>query len=878
MKTMYMQPTFSGGEFDDKVQGRIDVEKYKTGLKSCENFYIHKHGSLSNRTGFLYLGNAKLSNSRCRLVPFVYSDDQAYVLEFGAGYIRFWNSDGSRVMNGSTIVEVQTNYTGADLWALRFVQSADTIFIACKNHPPAVLTRNTLTDWTLEDMPYKNGPFGMQNLDSDSTITPSGTEGTIQLTATKDIFKPSHVGSLWRLDQNMESGMVEVEWSLISNKAVVTDNVEIKPTPVQTYRGPNIDITVSTTSVDGWAGEVAIDISTDRGSTWSNRAKITHNSTDAEIYWSMTLRNFTGNIRARARALSVTEGTVSTTVTCHTKSKVGSWTEGNTPSDPLICGANNTWRLITHGTEWEGTLVIERSYDNGQTWMQLRSYMHRGAAANYNVYAQETEPCMLRLALSSLTKSKVTAQLSVDPFVNTGYVTITGYTDARHVTAVVDEKTPIRNIQPTDMWYEAAWSNAQGWPSAVCFYEDRLCFGGTQGDPRSVWMSKTADYYNFGTSSPTSEADDSIQITLTSRKMSRIHSFVTLRQSIMAFSEDGVNTISYSDASLTPSSVMQRAESYFGAKDIDPVTVGAQVVYVQEVGGSVRDIGYDYVQDAYTGDEVSLYASSFVNDSPPVDMAYQQEPDSIVWYVREDGMLLSMTYMREQKMIAWAHHTTQGEFESVCSIPYNGQSRLWAVVRREVNGQTVRYIERMANRLPSYEPEDQLYLDAAYVHDGTPVQEISAPHLAGCKVRVMADGNVFPDMTVGTDGTLDIGRPASKIAVGLGYNSRLETLNIEMEGLTRGVIQGHNVKVAEVILRLLHSRGGRVGQIDGYLDEWQRRQKTDFLGSPLALFTGDAQAFPDFEVSAGGRVIVVQDVPMPFTLLGIIMSVEVSDD
>ena len=762
----YMQPSFSGGEFDPKVMGRIDSERYATGLKQCENFYIHKFGSVSNRTGFLFLDNAKYSDKRCRLVPFVYSSDQSYVLEFGDQYIRFWNSNGTRVLDGNDEpLEVVTPYTVNHLRKLRFAQSADKVFIACENVKPMVLSRDSLTSWSIADFAYKRGPFSSQNLDETKTVTPSGTSGEITLTANFDLFTADHVGSLWRIDQNMPGGTVAINTSAV--------------------------------------------------------------------------------------------GTSST----------------------LTCGAGDTWRFVTHGANWVGTACVERSYNGGTTWMQLRSYEHKANESNWNVYAEEPEQCLLRINVKALSAGTIEANLSVDPFVNTGFVTIKAYTDARTVTADVDTEKPLGDTSATDMWWEAAWSKVQGYPAAVSFYEDRLTFAGTKGSPRGVWMSKAGDYNNFGTSSPTSEDDDSIQIVLTSRKMSIIHSLISLRQSLMAFSEDGVNTISYADSALTPSSVTQRAESYFGAKEIEPLTVGAQVIYVQEVGGAVRDIGYDYVQDAYSGDEISLFASHLVNRTVPVEMAYQQEPDSIVWFVRDDGVLLSCTYMREQKMVAWAKHTTQGKFESVCVIPYGNNARVWCAVKRTVNGADNRSIERMTLRLPTEDPADQTYLDAAYAYDDeTATNTLTIPHLAGNTVRVILDGNLMPDKEVASDGTLTLERAGNKILVGLGYESKLETVNIETQGFVRqGVMQGHKLQIAEVILRLLHTRGGKVGSDEEHLDEWQRRTRLDFLGNAMELYTGDVHLVGNFTKEEGGNMMIVQDVPMPFTLLAIMMGVKVSD-
>jgi len=767
----YMQPSFSGGEFDPKVMGRIDSERYATGLKQCENFFIHKFGSVSNRTGFLYLGGARYNDKRCRLIPFVYSSDQAYVLEFGHQYIRFWNSDGTPVMSGSNPVQVTTPYTVDQLRKLRFAQSADKVFIACEGIKPMVLSRDTLTSWSIAYLDFRVWPFNPQNLDDGVRVTPSGISGTITLTANSGIFKTGHVGSMWRLDQNMTGGTVSIK----------AENIQ----------------------------------------------------SDAKI------------------------------------------------SDTINCGAGASWQLITHGVDWVGRVAVERSYDNGATWLQVRSFPHKANESNWSETVNEAEQCLLRINIKELTTTdkEVEASLSVDPYVNVGYVHITGYTSATQVTANVDSKQPIGNTSSTDMWWEAAWSGVQGYPAAVAFYEDRLTFAGTKSSPRGVWMSKAGDYTNFATSSPTSEDDDSIQIVLTSRKMSMIHTLVPMRQSLMAFSEDGVNTISYADSSLTPSSVTQRAESYFGAKEIEPLIVGAQCVYVQEVGGAVRDIGYDYVQDAYSGDEVSLFSSFLVSKYTPVEMTYQPEPDPIIWFVREDGQLLSCTYLREQKMIAWAHHKTQGQFESVCCIPYNNNSRVWAAVKRTVNGQTVRYIECMTNRLATEVPADQIYVDSAVMFaQNSATKTFSVLNLAGCKVKVILDGNLLPDYTVPSNGLLTLERAGKKAVIGLGYTSKLETMNIEAQGFVRqGVMQGHKIQIAEIILRLLNTRGGKVGSDEEHLDEWQRRTRLDFLGNALDLFTGDARLVGNFTKQEGGNVMIVQDVPMPFTLLAIMMGVKVSD-
>jgi hypothetical protein len=137
---------------------------------------------------------------------------------------------------------------------------------------------------------------------------------------------------------------------------------------------------------------------------------------------------------------------------------------------------------------------------------------------------------------------------------------------------------------------------------------------------------------------------------------------------------------------------------------------------------------------------------------------------------------------------------------------------------------------------------------------------------------------LLPDYKVGADGTLALERAGNKIVVGLGYTSKLQTVNIESQGFVRqGVMQGHKLQIAEIILRLLNTRGGKVGSDEEHLDEWQRRTRLDFLGNAMELYTGDVHLVGNFTKEEGGNVMLVQDVPMPFTLLAIMMGVKVSD-
>jgi hypothetical protein len=143
---------------------------------------------------------------------------------------------------------------------------------------------------------------------------------------------------------------------------------------------------------------------------------------------------------------------------------------------------------------------------------------------------------------------------------------------------------------------------------------------------------------------------------------------------------------------------------------------------VQARGGSVRDLIKTPTQiDGYDGDERSIWSNHLFRGYTIVDDAYQQMPDSVAWFVRSDGDLNAMTYVREQSMFGWHRHDTRGTFESICSVPEGTEDYLYAVVSRTINGSSQRYIERMATRVigpDSDDVKDNVFVDSAISFDG----------------------------------------------------------------------------------------------------------------------------------------------------------------
>jgi hypothetical protein len=360
---------------------------------------------------------------------------------------------------------------------------------------------------------------------------------------------------------------------------------------------------------------------------------------------------------------------------------------------------------------------------------------------------------------------------------------------------------------------------------------------------------------------------------------------------------------------MTPTSVATACQGFRGSSYVPPVIIGNRIVFIQPMGALVRDLGYDYSVNGYSGDQLGIFSNHLFTGHTIVDMAYQAEPDGLTWFVRDDGVLLTMTYLREQEMLAWTWHDTDGEVESICSIPDDGYDSLWLVVKRGSS----KFVEKMVQRSTSTSPEDQFFVDCgvtypydysatiayavgqyvryddktycciqngtnktpdtetAYWEENTFSSVSGLTWLEGETVAILADGNVMPQQTVAS-GAITLNPEASYVHIGLPYTAELETLNPELP-LKNGTSQGRKMRIPEVTLRFLNSRGGWVGPDSSNLKDIVYRT-TELIGEPIALFTGDMveQISSSYGTSVG--VFYQQVDPLPVTLLAVIPRVE----
>ena len=556
---------FTAGELSPRLFGRTDLSKYDSGASTVENYLVQAHGGLARRPGTRFISEVKTSTDKTRLVLFQFNTEQAYILEFGNNYFRIYKDDGQITSSGSP-VEVTTTYASSQISALQFAQSADVMYVTSPNHQLRKISRTSHTAWTISDVDLKRGPMLDQNI-TDTTITASALTGSINLTASADLWVTTDVGRL----VGIHEGFAKITSRTSATVAVAT---------VQELEDGRTELLPSYTA---------------------------------------------------------------TTISFH---------EG----DPDSSGLEHNDRLEDTAADF-----IEQGFNSGQT-ITISGSTSNNTTAGFLIVA--------------VTDSTMTLAPGAD------------LTDE----AAGDTVTLAGKLEATDKWSLGAFSDTTGYPRACAFYEQRLVLAGTSNEPQTIYFSQGSDFENFESGA---EADDGLVYTIGSNEVNVIEWMSSTRQLIVGTSGgEFVVRASGNDEPISPTNVQIKKQTAYGATDIHPLQVGNTVLFVQRAKRKIRELLFNFDSDGYVAPDLTLL-SEHVTESGIVDFAYQGEPDTVVWAVRTDGQMTTLTYLREEKVTAWTRHILGGQFdggsavvESVATVPGTlDEDEVWVLVKRDIAAQ-----------------------------------------------------------------------------------------------------------------------------------------------------------------------------------------------
>jgi hypothetical protein len=728
-----------------------------------------------------------------RLINFEYSDEQAYVLEFGANYIRFFKDGGllteaTETISGATQANpVVLTITGHSL------SNGDRIFV--KDVGGMVELNNR--EFTVANA--ATNTIELSGIDGTgfTAYTSGGTSGKIvEVTTTyteAQVFELNHVQSadvLYLAHKDHEPA-----------KLTRTTATSFTLSDIDFVDGPYLDENTTSTTLyaSGATGSVTITASAalftsddvGRYIRFREVLEIEHDEWAAS-----TSYNDGESVRY--------DGHVYEQVTGSTQ------TSGNTPP------------VHTEGTETYGAIDWEYKHDD------------------------------------------------------TGYVKITGFTSSTVVTASVQTDDGGISVLPdhiigaanaTKKWSLGAFGGDQGYPRAVAFYEERLYFAGTTGQPQTIFGSVTADFENH---TPGINDDDAVNVTIASDKVNVIQHMIQGRfLQILTTSSEFTLSGGTGTQPVTPTNVNVLRETTFGSSDVRPIRAGSSTILIQKGQEKVKEVTFDLDTDGLVGRDLTILAEHIARGGL-TDMIWQQEPELILWFVRTDGVLIGLSYDPQNQTIGWHTHPlgASGVVESITAIPSGAEDQVYLSVKRTIDGSTVRHIVFMENIYFGTDVADAFYVDSGLTYDSTATTTISGlNHLEGETVQILADGAAHADKTV-SGGVVTLDRSASTVHVGYSYDSKVQTLRME-GGADDGVSQGKIKRIHGATIRFLDTVGAEIGPDENNLDRLPFRDSSMSMDEAVPMFDGDKEiSFPS-GYDNDARVFVRQTQPLPMTILAV---------
>lgn len=842
--------SFAGGEIAPELYGRLDLDKFQTGLALCRNFIPLPYGPVQNRPGFRYVNEVKGSTKRVRLIPFQFNVDQTIVLEVGDRYMRFHT-------NAGTVLETAKNITGV-------TQPAGVVTITAHGYNNG--------DWL-----YLSGIGGMTQLNgrfvvvSDSAAdtfrikdfagnyittgsygayTSGGTAARVYELATPyleaDLFDLHYVQSNDVLTL-VHPGYAPAELRRLGVASYTLTNIEFAP-EIATPTGVSVTATgtgaveyaygVTSLSEDGLHESPMVAMS-NTGTTYT----ITDVDPPPDKKGPrVTLSSSSGLINGDFVTISGIVGT--------------GWISGlNGQTFRVYIDTTNVYELRTSSGAPYRPASFSGVYTSGGTMNKAAATNNLATAGNYNTLKWTPAAGATRY---NVYKKDDNGNLY-------GYIGTTSGETFRDDNILPDlGKTPPE--------YPTPFQTSGKYPSTVTYFDQRRCFGATDEAPQTCWMTKVGTERNFATSIPTVD-DDAISFRIASREQNRIRHMVALGDLLLLTAGGEWRVFTGNGDPLTPSTLQARPQSYVGASNVQPVTTSASALYVQAQGNRVRELLYsdNGGPGAYKSEDMSVLVPHLVDGYSIVDMAFSRGPTPLLWVVRSDGTLLGNTYLPEQRVRAWHHHDTAGSFESVTCVVEGNEDVLYVVVKRRINGRDVRYIERLNTMLFS-SAADCFHVDSGLTYSGAATATISGLwHLEGETVSVLGDGAVFPRVTV-TNGSITLDHAVTKAQIGLPITADLQTLPLPLEASAYG--QGFAKNVVKVWLRVLRSGGIFAGPTFTQLREFKQRT-TEPYGSPPALVTDEIEIPLTGSWTTNGQVVVRQSDPLPLTIQSMTLEVAI---
>lgn len=625
----------------------------------------------------------------------------------------------STYTSGGTAERVYTipaPYAVADLPYLKYTQSADTMSLTCVNqetlfdYPPYDLQRNGGTSWVFTQVAFAS-----------SITAPTGLAATARSSTTVDTFYSYVVTAV---DANTgEESIASIPVSIENNNISVnagsnelTWNVVAGAGSYNVYAAtPQYGAIVPVGVLYGFLG-------TSLGVNFVDSNILADFTKVPPIHNDPFSRGTIVAVTPTAAGSGYTQSSIGYTITTTTGSGfvgtpivsggvlvgfvIANGGSGYSPADTIAITGGSSFAsgtiTFTANPANNDTITL-----NGVTWT-----FTTGAAGASKTVIQGTLAATLAQLVSDVTASG-SASLTVATYLASSTVFTITYKVAGaggNVYTLVSAQANAVVSGPT-LTGGAAGGSATAvlvvglqdgtYPGCVAYFQQRRVYGYTLNAPDTYFMSQPGAYLNFDASIPTSDGD-SITGAPWAQQINGIQFMQPMTAGLIILTGNGAWSLNGGNsAAITPSDQTATSQAYNGCHThIQPIVVNYDILYVQSKGSIVRDLSYNFFVNIFTGTDTTVLSNHLFNYHQLVQWTYAEEPYKLIWAVRDDGIMLSLTYLKEQNVYSWARHDTNGFFMNVCAVTEPPVDAVYTITRRYIIGQNkwMYYAERMDNR------------------------------------------------------------------------------------------------------------------------------------------------------------------------------------
>lgn len=838
-----IQNSLSAGELSPSVWGRTDIQKYHSGTTTCRNFFANYRGGVSSRAGLAYVGMCKQQYPvPPRDIPFQFSVDQGYALEFGEHYMRVksnggyvlettktvvsvdivgtvttsaphgysvgdWvfgafnsNIDGlawiissiptstsfiitdlfgnsvafTNLVLGGTVARIYTvtsPYAAVDLPYLKYTQSADVMTLTCVNidsnteYPPYSLARLGNTNWTFTQDTFTaviQPPTNILATAQGSSVASTWYQYVV--TAIDRVTGEESVASAPAFVQNndisVSSGSNTITWNAVAN--AVSYNIYAAT--------PSYQATVPASSLYGFIG-------TSRGPSFTDTNIQADFTKVPPVHNDPFARNGITDITVTSAGTNYDQTTVSYVINTSTGTGfrgtpiidngafagfvIDNEGQNYSPSDTITINDSGGGRAsgsFTFSANPADTNVvkfngIQLNFSASVTFPTTAGYVYTHLE---NTLALTLQTLANTLNASNLLSLSVATYSSDATHLYVKYKTPGAVGNAYTLNAAT---APCTASGATLTGGGTAGSGATGtlvlgkssgtYPAVAAYFQQRRVYASSLNQPDTYWMTKPGLYHNMDSSVPV-VASDAITGTPWAQQVNGIQFLVPMPGGLVVLTGRGAWQVNGGQsAAITPSNQTAIPQAYNGCNPhIPPHVINYDILYVQSKGSIWRDLSYNFFTNIYTGTDITTLSNHLFNDYSMVQSAYAEEPYKLVWAIRNDGILLCLTFLKEQDVYAWTRHDTNGFFVSVCSITEPPVDAIYLITQRYVQGGWRYYSERMDDRTWN-NVEDTFCVDAGLRSPlNYPDATLSVSAKTG-NVNISASASVFSSANAG---------------------------------------------------------------------------------------------------------------------------------